>query len=1422
LSTDAILPGAPEPLGLRLTEHGANVAVYSETAETVELCLFDAAGAETDRLALPGRTGPIFHGFVPGLRAGARYGLRAHGPWRPEEGLRFNPNKLLLDPYALALDGPIALHDSLLSWEQDSAPFAPKAIAIAPQIALPARRKIPWSETVIYELHVRGFTRLRDGAPDYLRGTFAGLAHPKSIAHLVDLGVTTLEIMPCAAWIDEQHLHAAGLANYWGYNPIALMAPDPRLAPGGWDEVRESVAALQAAGLEVLIDIVLNHTGEGDENGPTLCFRGLDNATYHRLEPANPARYVNDAGCGNVLRLDHPATLRIAMDALRAWALYGGVDGFRFDLATTLARRDDGFDPHAPLLAAIAQDPHLRDLKLIAEPWDIGPGGYQLGRFPPLWGEWNDKFRDIARKFWRGDHGMIGELATRLAGSADLFPGRKPPSRGVNFVTAHDGFTLADLVSYERKHNEANGERNRDGTNANHSWNNGAEGQTGDADILAARRRDQRNLLTMLLLARGTPMLSMGAEFGQTQHGNNNAYAQDNETAWLDWQKADRSLISFTRALIALRHATPAFTQDRFLTGAPPPGEECADVEWRGEDGEILRDAQWREGERRFLCAVFYAGLPHAGEGSRAALLLNAAHRQARFRLPQPRPSFMWRRTVDTCAEDGAGDGACFDCGETLIVAPRSTLVLIEKPEPSEWPDEAPHPETLDALARAAGIAPDWHDIQGTLHIVPDSTKRALLKALGLPAETQKQARASLKRLARERDRRALPYALVVREDDAIELPLVIDGLPFSPCGRRRLAEGETDEGTASPPAPPHPALPRHLLPQGEKGFAAPGGIELNLVDESGARRRIALDPDAFRRIEKPACDGSAFVAHIPTLPRLPIGRYKISVAGGSPLGSLSPAALPMKGRETEPAFCHLTIAPHACYWPEALDARATGISVQLYSLRRDGDQGIGDFTALAQLAEAAGRAGHATIGINPLHALFAQDRDRASPYHPSDRNFLDPIYLDLGALSETTGLACPLDDATRARAKALSEQDDVDYPAVWALKSRALACHFHGFEEAAKADPDSAQARDFAAFIEEGGARLQEFAMFEALARRDEGVDDEDISLIAFEQWLCDRQLANAAARGRACGLWLGFYRDLAVGAAPDGGEVQAESGLFLRGASVGAPPDPFAEGGQIWALPPPNPLQMARSGYAAFSELLRANMRHAGALRIDHVMALKRLFVVPDGASALEGAYLSYPLDELLGELALESFRARCLVVGEDLGTVPEGFREKMAAANVLSYRVLWFERRGQDFAPPSAYPRKAVACASTHDLPTLAGWRLGMDIDEKDALGLISPEGAMATRLDRVADFLRMQKALSDEGLDPNADQEAAFSAAIHAFLAKTPAALTMFQIDDLLGETIAVNLPGTDRERPNWRRKFFRAVTEDDLKAAPARS
>ncbi len=660
--------GAPEPIGVTADAAGVNIAIVAPDATSIEFCLFDATrDVQLACHPLVARSGDVWHGHLPGIGPGARYGLRAHGPWDPGAGLRFDSSKLLLDPWARRIDRHFRLHASHFRRGEDSAPFVPKAViqppGAPPPPPLPAR-----GTRVIYELHVRGFTRLHPGIPEAMRGTFAALGHPAAIAHLRGLGVTHAELMPVAAGIDERHLPPLGLNNHWNYNPVGFLAPDPRLAPGGMEEVRAAVTALREAGIGVILDVVYNHSGEGDEHGPTLSLRGLADRAFHRFGP--DGRYANDAGCGNTLALDRPWPLRLAMDAMRHWVLAAGVEGFRLDLGTTLGRRDDGFDPGAPLLAAMRQDPLLRDRIIIAEPWDIGWGGYQLGAFPPGWPEWNDKFRDTVRRFWRGDAGQVADLATRLAGSADVFgPARRRASDSLNYVTAHDGFTLADLVAFTTKRNEGNGEHGHDGHNENHSWNCGVEGPTDDPDVLARRAGDVRALLATLLAARGTPMLSMGDEVGRTQGGNNNAYAQDNPVSWLDWAGIDHALAAFTARLVAARRRHPALHADAPLTGAAPDASGLPDVAWLRPDGAPLGPGDWADPARQSLVAVLYV------PGDRVLIALNAAAQPVPLVPPAPRAGQAWRILADSA--DPVRDGLL--PGPTWLAA-RSVLLIAETP----------------------------------------------------------------------------------------------------------------------------------------------------------------------------------------------------------------------------------------------------------------------------------------------------------------------------------------------------------------------------------------------------------------------------------------------------------------------------------------------------------------------------------------------------------------------------------------------------------------------------------------------------------------------------------------------------------------------------------------------------------------------
>ncbi|WP_411837890.1 glycogen debranching protein GlgX [Paracoccus sp. ME4] len=657
--------GQPAPLGATFDGAGVNFAVFSQHAERAVLCLFDERNRET-RIDLPERDGHVWHGYVEGLRPGQKYGFRMHGPYRPHEGHRFNAHKLLIDPYAKRLTGRPAAHDALMGYKaghpeadlsfdrRDSAQHMPKSVVVDPSFAWGDDRALhrPLSDTVIYEAHVKGMTA---GRADIAHpGTYLAMASDPVLEHLTRLGITAVELLPVHAFADDRFLTDKGLRNYWGYMSYGFFAPEPRyMQTGDIAEFQQMVARFHKAGIEVILDVVYNHTAEGNELGPTLSFRGLDNASYYRL--AEDRRfYVNDAGTGNVLNLDSPFTLRLVMDSLRHWVQVMHVDGFRFDLASVLGRTRGVFDRDAPLFRAIRQDPVLNRVKLIAEPWDIGPGGYQLGAYPAPFAEWNDRYRDQIRGFWRGDPGLIGKLAKRVAGSAARFDhDGRPATSSVNFVAAHDGFTLMDTVSFNDKHNEANGEENRDGHNHNLSDNMGVEGPTDDPAIIAARDRRRRNLIATVMLSQGTPMLLAGDELGNSQGGNNNAYAQDNPTGWVDWDGADPAFLDFVRRVIAFRRAHPILRQKRFLHSQPREQDGLPDLFWRRADGAPMTPDDWNDPDRRLLAAEMrmasgtpaYAALPGA-----VFLVFNNGP-EAQVRLPDA-PQGRWRRRLDSARDD--------------------------------------------------------------------------------------------------------------------------------------------------------------------------------------------------------------------------------------------------------------------------------------------------------------------------------------------------------------------------------------------------------------------------------------------------------------------------------------------------------------------------------------------------------------------------------------------------------------------------------------------------------------------------------------------------------------------------------------------------------------------------------------------------
>ena len=695
-------PGHPFPLGATWDGDGVNFALWSPHAVGVDLCLFDAAGNER-RLLLEESTYHVWHGYVPDVGPGQRYGFRVHGPWNPLAGHRFNPAKLLMDPYGRAYSGQVDYDQSLYGHTgdaarggpdpHDSAPHTLRSVVLARSTGLShTRPRVPWEDTVIYELHVRGFTMRHPQVPEHLRGTYSGLAHPAVIDHLVKLGVTSVELLPVHHMVTEPTIAARGLTNYWGYNTLGYFAPDSRFssrgdAGGQVEEFRDMVAALHAAGIEVILDVVYNHTAEGGGDGPTLAFRGIDNRGYYRLDTADGSRYVDYTGCGNTLDARQPAMLQMLMDSLRYWALDMGVDGFRFDLASALARSMHDVDQLSSFMSVIHQDPVVNQLKLIAEPWDVGAGGYQVGNFPPLWTEWNGRYRDAVRDLWRGGIRGLGELGYRLSGSSDLYQddGRRPFA-SINFITAHDGFTMRDLFTYNHKHNEANREENRDGTDDNRSWNCGVEGETDDGAVIALRNRQIRNALASLVLSAGVPMITAGDEMRRTQGGNNNAYCQDNEVSWVDWKldSEAESLLGFTSRLLGLRARAPVFRQRSFFVGAPSDVESpVSDLSWFRPDGGLMGPDDWNRHDARTL-GMFLNGdqiRNRTLRGERIVddsylLWIHAADGDLEVRLPGPPWAGRYQVVFDTARPDLPDGSETLDGGTSRPLSAWSTVLL--------------------------------------------------------------------------------------------------------------------------------------------------------------------------------------------------------------------------------------------------------------------------------------------------------------------------------------------------------------------------------------------------------------------------------------------------------------------------------------------------------------------------------------------------------------------------------------------------------------------------------------------------------------------------------------------------------------------------------------------------------------------------
>jgi len=1221
----SITPGDASVLGARETAEGVNFALWAPDAERIELCVFDARTLmESQRLDMPAQSDGIWHGCLAGAEAGLVYGYRAHGAWAPEQGSRFNPAKLLIDPWARQLADRFRSHPSHLDLidrainPQDNGAWQLKSVVCPDGRNLYQRPAHALNELVIYEAHVKGLSWTHPDLSDSERGGFSGLASDAVLDYLNRLGVNAIQLMPVFAFVDEPFLVERNLSNYWGYNPVCWFAPHP--VYGSPDQFRHMVRRLHAAGIEVLLDVVFNHSAESGDEGLHLNLKGLDNRGYYLLDENNQYDYLNYAGCGNTLDAASPIVQRLVLESLRYWHRDMGVDGFRFDLASSLARNREHIDFAHSLVDKIQTDPLLAEAKLIAEPWDLGPNGYQAGQFRTRFSEWNDACRDEMRDFWLQGNRPMSQLAPRLTGSRDRFHAHETgPMASIQYLCAHDGFNLRDLVSYEHKHNLANGEHNRDGHNDNRSINCGVEGSTDDPDIARERQRRMRAMLATLFCSQGVPMLFMGDEAGHSRGGNNNAYCQDNETNWFNWNAIDTDLFEFVATLISLRKANPALRLNNWIDVGDPA------ITWCKPDGTVMDEQSWHDTDHPRVSLR----LEHAPGGNAAVVLINGSEQHCRFRMPDQD----YRLVVDSSASEKSLPVRLEAGSDWLVPAGSLQIAIRDEKEIST--------EALESL----GIQRAYEDAMG--------------------------------------DFRCAPLASI---------------------SRIRAATKKTG-AMLSPPA---------------------------------------SDPDP------------------------------------------------------------------CCFRPDFLDqaGKCRGIALQLYALKSARNLGVGDFEDLRKLAESLAPIGVDFIAINPLHARCLAKPEERSPYAPVSRLAIEPIYIAVDKVAQRYAL--PIEFPMPAGQENRQSQW-VDYAAVADRKHGLLVdlC-----EQFFQSHQGSGHFQEYQRFVEENSDWLDSYAKFEAnhLAARDfawrKRLNETGLNrYLKWLQWVADAQLEDVQNVCREHGMGIGLCRDLAVGPGING--VEAQAPCFARAIELGAPPDAFASDGQTWGVAALDP--GAQELEKHFERLIEVNTRHCGAIRIDHVMGLSRLFWIPQGMKASEGAYVNYPVS-LRHMLAAISRARQCIVIGEDLGTLPNDFRSALAGQNVFGLSVAMFEREHHNFRHPGEYRRCSMAAFATHDLPTFRGWWQGADIELRQTLGLADAERLDSDRLERSSDRERLAGMLGVSGNGETPSQETVF--AMHRWLAETNAAMVQFQLDDLLGEADPINVPGTVNEYPNWARRYSKFMEDID--------
>ncbi|MCS7206097.1 MAG: glycogen debranching protein GlgX [Leptospiraceae bacterium] len=1441
-----ISEGKPYPLGANWDGSGVNFAIYSKHAERVYLCLFDDVNSRRESVCIPlkYRTHYIWHCYIEGILPGQLYGYRVYGPYNPKEGHRFNPSKLLLDPYALAIGRDLIWSDVHFGYKlpnkfhernpQDNADKALLAAVIDPAFSWGDDKplRIPWKDTIIYEVHLKGYTKLHHLVPEELRGTYLAFTTEPVINYLKDLGVTTIEFLPIQHSISEYHLVKRRLVNYWGYNPIAFFAPNPRYAYGkrmtdAINEFKTMVKVLHQAGFEVILDVVYNHTAEGDHRGPTLSFRGIDNLSYYRVYEDKKDEYLDFTGCGNTLNHQNHQVLQLIMDSLRYWITEMHVDGFRFDLASALARELHDVDRLNCFFALIQQDPIISKAKLIAEPWDLGQDGYQLGNFPPGWTEWNGKFRDSVRRVINEYETNLSDFATRICGSSDLYKkdDRKTYS-SINYITCHDGFTLRDLVSYNQKHNEANGENNQDGFNQNFSKNYGVEGDTNDHKIKLLRLKKQKLFLTTLFISQGVPMLLAGDELNRTQKGNNNAYCQDNEISYVSWEENEFSqeLYITTKFLITLRKSNEVFRRIEFFEGEEKKIMDVKDIYWIHPDGREMESKDWEKqlclgmilpaefGER----FEFYTSL----QGDTLFVIFNFSNQRINFKIPEIIPT-RWTLIFDTnkhlfvsteepfldkfnievekyFANESISVKNFYESLQILYSDGRIYLPNdeIEIPEHSikilkadkNWKEAHVRRNyrlsLLEKLMDSTGVIRTYYDLLGRKFELSYHEIFMVFRSLHLPVKDLSSLESVYENYINDLWFKGITssYVFTVNEEITLEISILEIFKEF---------EIQIYQD-------------KQLVYQKEyKNFPI---IETHTI--------------YFTRFKKLKMVKTKI--HISE--KLKIGYYEILILNNKEIYT--------KGS--------LIITPDECYYDNKI---YTGVWIQLYALRSQSNLGIGDFGDLKKLALIIKKYNFNLIGLSPLH-YFSISSENVSPYYPASRLAIHPIYIDIFQLEEfhTSQNALKKWKEFLPKIESEKKQKIINYELIYNIKKEILWEAYKEFQK----NPKFEQRREEFEEYKNENQLLFYHALFELVKEIYKNIQlpnhifkqnseiqnqflreyREKLDFYQYLFYLAEKQFLKIKEEIQQEGVYL--YLDLAVGCAPEQVEYfyweEIYPFVFSRNARAGAPPDPFSSKGQDWGLAVFNPCTLKKIGYEPFIKLLQRNLFQNTLLRIDHIMWFYRLFWIVKEGSQQTSTYVRYPDQDLFKILSLESQLHQSLIIGEDLGTVPQEVKDIMAQKKILSWKVFYFEKTQEAYLDPQKYPLQSVATINTHDLPTLAGFWMGKDIEELHRMKKITQEELLNLLEKRNQEKLKMIELLKQKGYfkdDTPLTEDSIYDPKIayyfHKLLAEAPSKILLVSIYDLLGESDQPNFPGTTNEYPNWRMR--NSIPIEEIEKSP---